>query len=105
MYVRETVHALTVNRLSLRGKRTYDTYMEKTLPIPPVFAAAALAPTPAAAAFVYVPVNQALFTQEQPPTPTVAPRPHQWKQQDTVTCIVIALIALAGIVYVKIIDR
>ncbi len=28
MYVRETVHALTVNRLSLRGKRAYDTYMK-----------------------------------------------------------------------------
>jgi hypothetical protein len=99
------VPEVTVCRLSPAAKVTYDTYMEKTLPILPVFAAAALAPAPAAAAFVYVPVNQALFTQEQPPTPTVAPRPHQWEQQDTVTCIVIALIALAGIVYVKIIDR
>jgi hypothetical protein len=25
---------LTVNRLSLRGKKTYDTYMEKTAPVP-----------------------------------------------------------------------
>ncbi len=31
MYVRETVHVLTVNRLSLRARLTYDTYMDNVL--------------------------------------------------------------------------
>jgi hypothetical protein len=61
--------------------------------------------SPTFAAFVYVPVNQTLFkNQQQPYTPSVGTRP-QVGPQDVITFTVITLIALAGIVTVNLLDR